>query len=138
MLECLRAVMLTNLQDSQICDKIEYHYLPLMLTQNVTIEYDIGDKWFVLTVTFGTIDAVLVVLAIAFGYYYKKSKEEHFEFRKRKEKWLQYDTVYKQRPVPGSNSSGNSPEKEEEEIREPTEPIILKTPSEFTQSPPNE
>ena len=83
----------------------------------MTIEYEIGDKWFVLTVTFGSINAVMLVIAIGFGYYYKKWKEEHLEFRKRKEKWLQYDTVYKQRAIPGSNSTGgnsNSPGREKD------------------------
>lgn len=123
---------------SKICDPLYQNKAgsmsTLKLSQNITIEYQIGDQWFIITVTFGCLDGLLVIFAVWFAWYYKKSKEEHLEFRKRREKWLQYDTVYKARGMP-SNDKGSSPQlkENEEETGSPKEgdELMLKTPSEI-------
>ncbi len=53
-----------------------------------------------LTITFASLNFLFLCLGIWFAWFYKKSKEEHLEFRKRKEKWIYYDTVYKSRAMP--------------------------------------
>jgi hypothetical protein len=99
MIACLRAVMNKDLiaKDPQICDNpanLGFAFKPLTLTSNVIVEYDIGDKWFILTIVFACLDFLAIIFAVLFIKFYRKSKNEHFEFRKRKENWLQYDNAY--------------------------------------------
>jgi hypothetical protein len=61
-------------------------------------------------VTFGTLNGVFLAFGIWFGWHYKKTKEAHLDFRQRREKWLQYDTVYKGRTLPYQPSTSQSVE----------------------------
>ena len=114
MVACLRAVMNQTLiqGDPQICDNLNFTYQTLTLASNVTVNYSIGDRWFMMTITFASLNFLFLCLAIWFAWFYKKTKEEHLEFRKRKEKWIYYDAVYKSPAMP---QGGAAQQRENEE-----------------------
>ena len=82
----------------------------------MTVNYSIGDRWFVMTITFASLNFLFLCLAIWFAWFYKKTKEEHLEFRKRKEKWIYYDTVYKSRAMPQGVAATQQKENEDESV----------------------
>ena len=82
----------------------------------MTVNYSIGDRWFVMTITFASLNVLFLCLAIWFAWFYKKTKEEHLEFRKRKEKWIYYDTVYKSRAMPQGGAATQQKENEDESV----------------------
>jgi MFS superfamily sulfate permease-like transporter len=69
----------------------------LYLSHEMRVDYQLSDKFFVMTVIFACIDGVALASVVTLLFFYKRMKREHIKFRKHKEKWLNYDNLYKDR-----------------------------------------
>lgn len=54
-----------------------------------------SDGWFITTVTFACLDFIVLITAVTLFILYKKRRQQHIHFRRRKDRLAKYDNMYK-------------------------------------------
>ncbi|TNV71291.1 hypothetical protein FGO68_gene6011 [Halteria grandinella] len=71
------------------------------LCYDIEVVYKLSDRWFIMTVTFGCADALALITAVGLFVQFKRTKKQHGEFRRRREKWVKYDQDYDNKGAQG-------------------------------------